>query len=368
MSSSRAKDSIPGGQRRSYITTGRFTPWFFTYRTEVQDLDIVGVWGTVTDDDDLCPKGRILRENGRKLYPGANPNVNAYFVGVYDSVTFLSGFINPNESVFTVFNSDKPVHLADNHYPFDGLSDDGAESEADAYELGAPVYTKGVIETVNGDIIANAAGFAYDSQYYYNNYITLNDVSGGAAAYFGFDGPNQPYVEVDSDDYNAYGKMKASGNVAELYLYGQDISGNDNELQAFVGDGEVTLNLDVDNGSTTNSIHNTVNNTEASIEITGHDVSGNDNYINLYGLDGSISYSGLMYPYNARGTLSINGTGHGSTINQLLVQSNFVILTRVSYTGTAGHLSYDVTNSTLVVHSTENETSNINYLILGSAP
>jgi len=365
MSSSRVKDSIPGGQRRSYISTRDFASWFFTYRTEVQDLDIVGIWGNVTEDYDQCPKGRILRENGRKLYPGANPNVNAYFVGVYDSVTFLSGFINPNESVFAVFNSDKPVHLADNHYPFDGLSDDGAESEADAYELGAPVYTKGVIETVDGDIIANAAGFAYESEYSYYHYITLNDVSGGAAAYFGFDGPNQPYVEVDSDDYNAYGKMKASDITAELYLLGHDISGNDNELQALVGDGEVTLNLDIK----TNSIHNTVNSDEASIELTYYDVSGNDNYINLYGADGSIRNSGLIYPYNARGTLTINGTGHGSTINQLLVQSNFVLLTRVNYSGTAGHLSYDVINdSTLVVHSTENEESNINYLILGSAP
>jgi len=437
MSSSRAKDNIPGGQRRSYISTQTFAGQFYTYRTEVQDLDIVGIWGQVTEDSDQCPKGRILRENGRKLYPGANPNVDAYFVGVYDSVTFLSGFINPNESRFAVFNSDKPVYLSDNHYAFDGVSEDG--SEADEYDLGAPVYTKGNIETVNGNIIANAAGFPKESEYYYNNYITLNDVSGDASAYFAFDGANQPYVEVDSDNYNAYGKMKASditaelyllghdisgndnelqafvgdgeitldltvnyssttnaiytlvnsteayvqaasddydaygkmkasGGVAELYLLGHDISGNDNELQAFVGNGEVTLNIDVAYGSTINSIHTTVNSDEASIEVTGHDLSGNENYVNLYGADGSISNSGLIYPYNARGTLNINGTCHGSTINQLLVQSNFVILTRVGYSGTAGHLSYDVTNSTLTVHSTENEVSNINYLILGSAP
>ena len=368
MSSSRAKDSVPGGQRRSYISTGRFTPWFFTYRTEVQDLDIVGVWDTVTDNDDLCPKGRILRENGRKLYPGANPNVNAYFVGVYDSVTFLSGFINPNESVFTVFNSDKPVYLADNKYPFDGNSDDGAESAADEYELGAPVYTKGNIETVDGDIIANAAGFPYDSEYYYNNYITLQDISGGAAAYFAFDGPNQPIVVAESNDELSYAKLKASDISSELFLYGQDISGSDNKLQAHVGEGEVTLNLQVDYAATNNSIFCNVTSTEVSIEVNGHDLSGNDEYVRLYGENGEVQISGLFNPMNARGTVVINGDGNGSTINSLLVQSNFVILTRVNYTGTAGHLSYDVTNSTLTVFSTGNETSNINYLILGSPP
>jgi len=436
MSSSRAKDNIPGGQRRSYISTEVFTDQFYTYTTEVQDLDIVGIWGQVTEDDSQCPKGRILRENGRKLYPGANPNVNAYFVGVYDTISFLSGFINPNESRFTVFNSDKPVYLGNNRYPFDG---DGKNPETDdnEYELGAPVYTKGNIETVDGNIIANPAGFGNDFQ---TNYISLQGISGETpATYFAFDGPNEPYVEVvsydyrasgkmkasdevaelylsgedisgndnelqafvgngeitlnltvnyssttnaiytlvnsteayvqaTSDDYDAYGKMKASGAVAELYLLGHDISGNDNELHAFVGDGEVTLNLDVDYDSTTNSIHTTVNSTETTIEITGHDISGNENNVRLEGAEGSIGYSGLMYPYNARGSLTVNGTGHGSTINQLLTQSDFVILTRVSYSGTAGHLSYDVNDSTLVVHSTGNETATINYLILGSPP
>ena len=368
MSSSRAKDSVPGGQRRSYISTGRFTPWFFTYRTEVQDLDIVGVWDTVTDNDDLCPKGRILRENGRKLYPGANPNVNAYFVGVYDSVTFLSGFINPNESVFTVFNSDKPVYLADNKYPFDGNSDDGAESAADEYELGAPVYTKGNIETVDGDIIANAAGFPYDSEYYYNNYITLQDISGGAAAYFGFDGANCPYVQVETDDNTAVGWMEACDNNTQLYLRGQDISGYENLMDANAGDGVVALELRSYYGATSNSITCTVDSNNTTIEVSGHDLSGNDEYVRLYGQNGEVQISGLFNPMNARGTVVINGDGNGSTINPLLVQSNFVILTRVNYTGTAGHLSYDVTNSTLTVYSTENETSNINYLILGSPP
>ena len=72
---------------------------------------------------------------------------------------------------------------------------------------------------------------------------------------------------------------------------------------------------------------------------------------------------------NARGAVHIDGSGYGSTINQLLVQSDFVILTRKALTtGTQGHLSYNVTHSTLTVQSTANEDSVINYLILGSPP
>lgn len=58
-----------------------------------------------------CPKGRVLRENGRKLYPSANPGVTTYLVGVFDDKTFLNGFIDPNSPLFVPFNTDKPVYL-----------------------------------------------------------------------------------------------------------------------------------------------------------------------------------------------------------------------------------------------------------------
>jgi hypothetical protein len=58
-----------------------------------------------------CPKGRVLRENGRKLYPSANPGITTYLVGVFDDKTFLNGFIDPNSPVFVPFNTDKPVYL-----------------------------------------------------------------------------------------------------------------------------------------------------------------------------------------------------------------------------------------------------------------
>jgi hypothetical protein len=50
-------------------------------------------------------------------------------VGVYDPISGLSGFINPNAPVFGLQNTDKPIYLRDNDY------------------LGNGVLTNGVIET-----------------------------------------------------------------------------------------------------------------------------------------------------------------------------------------------------------------------------
>jgi hypothetical protein len=82
----------------------------------------------------LCPAGRILRENGRKLYPGANPGVTQLLVGVYDDHTFTSGFIDPNSDIFAVFSGDKPYFVGNSSDPVSDLSQNGA-----------PVYTNGLV-------------------------------------------------------------------------------------------------------------------------------------------------------------------------------------------------------------------------------
>jgi hypothetical protein len=91
-----------------------------------------------------CPANRILRENGRKLYPDANPQISTYMVGVYDANSGLTGYIDPNSPKFAVYNSDKPVYLSDGVNPNGGLTDQGQ-----------PVYTRGTI-TAGGDITSTA--------------------------------------------------------------------------------------------------------------------------------------------------------------------------------------------------------------------
>jgi hypothetical protein len=121
--------------RRSYIATAPFYAHFFTYTTYLDNITTRGRLTQVAGANCAkCPTGRILRENGRKLYPDANPDITKYLVGVYDSVTFLSGYINPNDSVFAIYNSDRPNYIEDNN---DGLE-------------GAPVLTTGNVISTEG--------------------------------------------------------------------------------------------------------------------------------------------------------------------------------------------------------------------------
>lgn len=91
--------------KRSYITLGAFQNDFFTYTTRVENFNTVGTLTPVGGSG--CPKGRFLYENGRKLYPGTHPSITTYMVGVYDPVSFLSGFIDPNSKLFAPMNTDK---------------------------------------------------------------------------------------------------------------------------------------------------------------------------------------------------------------------------------------------------------------------
>jgi hypothetical protein len=46
-------------------------------------------------------------------FQGATEAANRFWVGVFDSVTGVKGFINPNASTFTVYNSDKSLEVVD---------------------------------------------------------------------------------------------------------------------------------------------------------------------------------------------------------------------------------------------------------------
>jgi hypothetical protein len=109
------------GPRRHYIANNIFNNDFFSYTTSTSIVNgatvTTGSLGSVAGaTSSNCPKGRVLRENGKKLFPDSFNNsvgVSEYLVGVYDSVTFLNGFINPNSPVFVPMNTDKPYYLAD---------------------------------------------------------------------------------------------------------------------------------------------------------------------------------------------------------------------------------------------------------------
>ena len=104
--------------RRSYITSGAFNNHFYTYSVSEADIfNPVGSLVPVTSDPGLCPSGRILREIGRKLFPGVHPGITNMMVLVYDDQTLLKGFINPNFSLFSVFSTDKSYFVANSTEP-----------------------------------------------------------------------------------------------------------------------------------------------------------------------------------------------------------------------------------------------------------
>jgi hypothetical protein len=203
-----------------------FTPYFLSYDEEE------GALTAVTTDDTLCPAGRVLRETGRKLYPGANLGITQYYIGVYDDHTLLNGFIDPNDGNFAEFNSNKPTYVENN------MDDGRSVGSASVEDLGDPVYT-------SGNITAIAVGSTGELN---ENYIQLTDISGNNAAYFGFDNDYTPYMGCQTDDgtnqpSKAY--VWTSPNEATLELLGTGgyVVGTASYGGLYVGGTSNTLNL-----------------------------------------------------------------------------------------------------------------------------
>ena len=143
--------------RLSYISTAPFYNNFFTYTTMVNSQGTtVGVFTPVSGATvGNCPAARVLRETGRKIYPGANPmpaGYNTYMVSVYDAQTQLTGFIDPNSSVWCIYNNDKPNFWADGVDPTTQVTDQGLS----IYTLGN-ITSQGFISTAS---YLNVAGNA----------------------------------------------------------------------------------------------------------------------------------------------------------------------------------------------------------------
>jgi hypothetical protein len=154
--------------KRSYVTTAAFNGIIYSYTAGLNTSNfkqegkleaLTALPSGVAISATNCPAGRILRESGRKLYPGANPglvlgdtyrgttvannNLNKMWVLVFDSVTGLRGFIDPNAPQFAVYNNDRNAAFVD-----------VAETAGGApTRLGQPVFTSGNITTTGGSVI-----------------------------------------------------------------------------------------------------------------------------------------------------------------------------------------------------------------------
>jgi len=87
---------------------------FFSYSTALVNQVYVGTFSSVSGANATnCPAGRVLHETGKKLFPGANSGVNDYMVSVYDPISMLTGFINPNQPFFSLMNTDRANFFLD---------------------------------------------------------------------------------------------------------------------------------------------------------------------------------------------------------------------------------------------------------------
>lgn len=218
MSTMRAADSIPGGQRRSFLSTAPFASYFFSYSntgsTSIPNWQLV----QITYDDTKCPGGRVLRENGRKLYPGANANVTKYYVGVFDSKTFLNGFIDPNAKVFTDYNNDRPVYVDD------ACSDDGSEDCSYLGDFGEPVYTQGIIATFSGqgpDYTSEAFAFMDTNGDADALLVVAGSSNVGAEIFTNYDGNAQLEIAQIGEGYNSFvGHYATNPDISGYYAGG----------------------------------------------------------------------------------------------------------------------------------------------------
>jgi hypothetical protein len=125
---------------KSYVATAPYNADFFTYTVTTNPSTFKKTGALVANVPGAtavtCPAGRILRENGRKLFPGAHDGVTTLMVGVFDNQSMLSGFIDPNSPKFAVYNTDRPNYLVDAVDPAGGLTDQGP-----------PVKTNGQVAT-----------------------------------------------------------------------------------------------------------------------------------------------------------------------------------------------------------------------------
>jgi len=115
----------------------------------------------------LFPQGRILRENGKRVHAGGSyPGVSTLMVGVFDNVTFTTGYIDPTSPLFTTTNGDRAV------WPSTNPIDPGPGGKLD---LAPPVYTNGNIITNAG--ISSLSSIVYGAQSFNPKLVNLSTIA-----------------------------------------------------------------------------------------------------------------------------------------------------------------------------------------------
>ena len=387
-------DGFPGGQRRSYISTAIFNTVFYTY-TNNQLVPLPEMY------QGYCPPGRILRENGKKLFPDTNPGVTQYYVGVYDAISFFNGFIDPNDAHFGVYNTDKPVYVPDN-YDFGNSTPD----------LGPSVYTQGNIAAILspdnnfvGMLNSTASAYyAYGAFYYNDQDSPAVDVANYyanavAGAYIlnsnavlhaqselpyivaeGYDTANidsmaysNAYVSARYTSYsnNIYAQLNTDNSNGHILACGYTnptllISSQQALINAnFVYSGSsnsATPQLNMSNANYYTSMYFSASNAPA-IEA-GH--TSNLIYAGIDGQRGDLYATGMLSLANSVGNVRLSGGNYTTGSNTVFTYDPYIFLTyQTQNSGTPGILTYSINTGagTLTIDSGQGSDSNyVNWL------
>jgi hypothetical protein len=96
--------------QKTFVTTVVFNTKLFTYTTSLNaNFQTVGslVANTAATATN-CPENRVLHANGKTLLPGVNPSVTKPFIGVFDPVSGLNGFIDATDPAFANYDVNFP--------------------------------------------------------------------------------------------------------------------------------------------------------------------------------------------------------------------------------------------------------------------
>ena len=208
MSASTANPAVPSVTRRSYVALGAFNTALYNYSYGLNEQLLREV-GTLTLNPEAnaqnCPKGTVLHENGRKLNPadgnfrGANDGAASFMVGVYDPISRLSGFINPNSPLFGIQNSDKPIYLNE------------------TTPLGNGVLTNGTIESTQ----SVSAGTSITAGTYIASRqvnVPLYNTGGGASPYNTANAAADVFIDFTAGNVFVI-TAPAGSNIANIYVY-----------------------------------------------------------------------------------------------------------------------------------------------------
>jgi hypothetical protein len=98
---------------KTYQSTAPFNTKLFVYSTSINS-SLVTV-GSLTVNPNAtaanCPMNRVLQTNGKFLLPGVHPNISQPYIGVYDPISQLNGYIDPADPTFSVYDVNFPPSM-----------------------------------------------------------------------------------------------------------------------------------------------------------------------------------------------------------------------------------------------------------------